>query len=601
MSNSFFDWPASGSRFVNFNVLTGDDLNSALDSVSTGLDKLPTPAKVNGGYANYAAATGSANAFVVALSSQITALADGLTVRFKANAANTGAATINVNSLGAKAIVRPSGAALEASDIANGQIVEVCYDSTNDRFQLQAIVSGAAAPASTFSGTAGATVDLLTGAAIASASTINLTSATGNRVHVTGTTDISAVTLNKGPRTVVFDDSLTLTHHATNHKLPGGINIKTAAGDVAVYESDGTTVWMSSYSRAISRIVRSGRTANTILAAGDMATLIDITSGTFSQTFTAAATLGAGWWCYIRNSGTGDITLDPNASETIDGLTSFVMYPGEVRMIQCDGSALRSVVLQPFYRAFTASGTFTKPPGYSYFGGLIWGAGGSGGKSTSANVAGGGGGGCCLPFSLPSGSVAATETVTIAAASAGATVAGIGAVGGNSTFGSLATGYGGGAGGGAAAADCSGGGGGGALAVGGAGSTTAASAASGPGGAPAYVPSGGTEPTSGGTGFGGGSGGTGTTTKDGAYGGGGGGGLTATAGGRSVFGGGGGGAGLASPGSAGTSVFGGAGGAGGDAASGADGTAPGGAGGGTRTGAKGGDGARGELRIWGLA
>lgn len=250
MANDFFNWPTSGSRFVNFNVLTGDDLNTALDSVSTGLDKLPTPAKVNGGYANYATATGSANAYVVALSAQITALADGLAVRFKANAANTGAATVNVNSLGAKAIVRPSGAALEASDIANGQIVEVCYDSTNDRFQLQALVSGAAAPATTFSGTAGGTIDLLTGAAIASASTINLTSATGNLIHITGTTTITAVTLVKGPRTVIFDGALTLTHHATNNSLPGAANITTAAGDRATYWSDGTTVYCIEYVKA---------------------------------------------------------------------------------------------------------------------------------------------------------------------------------------------------------------------------------------------------------------------------------------------------------------------------------------------------------------
>jgi hypothetical protein len=65
-------------------------------------------------------------------------------------------------------------------------------------------------------------------------------------------------------------------------------------------------------------IVRSARTSNTILGTADVSTLIDITSGTFTQTFTAAATLGSGWFCYIRNSGTGDITLDPNASETIE-------------------------------------------------------------------------------------------------------------------------------------------------------------------------------------------------------------------------------------------------------------------------------------------
>ena len=40
-------------------------------------------------------------------------------------------------------------------------------------------------------------------------------------------------------------------------------------------------------------------------------------SGTFTLAATAAATLGNGWWCYVRDTGTGVITLDPNASEAL--------------------------------------------------------------------------------------------------------------------------------------------------------------------------------------------------------------------------------------------------------------------------------------------
>ena len=89
-----------------------------------------------------------------------------------------------------------------------------------------------------------------TGTAIASAATINLNTATGNRVHITGTTAITAVTLTRGPRTVIFDGILTLTHNATTNNLPGAANITTAVGDRAVYESDGTTVYCRSYTKA---------------------------------------------------------------------------------------------------------------------------------------------------------------------------------------------------------------------------------------------------------------------------------------------------------------------------------------------------------------
>ena len=114
--------------------------------------------------------------------------------------------------------------------------------------------TGATGPTGTFGGTASSTAEFLTGTAIASASTINLNTATGNRVHITGTTAITAVTLTRGPRTLIFDGILTLTHNATTNNLPGAANITTAAGDRAIYESDGTTVYCVSYITAASAV-----------------------------------------------------------------------------------------------------------------------------------------------------------------------------------------------------------------------------------------------------------------------------------------------------------------------------------------------------------
>ena len=107
-------------------------------------------------------------------------------------------------------------------------------------------------------GAALATAELPTGANIASASTINLDTATGNRIHVTGSTTITAVTLTKGPRTVIFDGALTLTHHTTNNNLPSAANITTVSGDRAIYESDGTTVYCVAYIRASGTAVVAG-------------------------------------------------------------------------------------------------------------------------------------------------------------------------------------------------------------------------------------------------------------------------------------------------------------------------------------------------------
>lgn len=108
-------------------------------------------------------------------------------------------------------------------------------------------------------------------------------------------------------------------------------------------------------------IVRRAITGADTVVVTDKAGLLDITSGTFTLAYTAAAALGSGFWCVVRNSGTGDVTHDPASSETIDGLTSFVMYPGEARLIQCDGTAFRSVVISTGVKATSGSLTLYGP------------------------------------------------------------------------------------------------------------------------------------------------------------------------------------------------------------------------------------------------
>src|SRR5258708_17193026 len=83
------------------------------------------------------------------------------------------------------------------------------------------------------------------------------------------------------------------------------------------------------------------RSSNSILGLSDIGKTFYVT-GTFSQTFTAAATLGDGWFCFYRNDGTGVITLDPNASETIDGATTIALQPGEACRIACNGSLFKT-------------------------------------------------------------------------------------------------------------------------------------------------------------------------------------------------------------------------------------------------------------------
>ncbi len=59
-------------------------------------------------------------------------------------------------------------------------------------------------------------------------------------------------------------------------------------------------------------------------------------AGTFS--LPAASTLGNDWFCYLKNAGTGDITVDPYLSVEIDGGPTLDFNPGDSAIIVSDGS-----------------------------------------------------------------------------------------------------------------------------------------------------------------------------------------------------------------------------------------------------------------------
>ncbi len=84
----------------------------------------------------YGATAGSANTYTLTLSPAPTAYVDGMGVVVKVNAANTGATTLNVNGLGAKAIVDGKGSALTSGKLRLNGIYSLKYSTTSGNFQL---------------------------------------------------------------------------------------------------------------------------------------------------------------------------------------------------------------------------------------------------------------------------------------------------------------------------------------------------------------------------------------------------------------------------------------------------------------------------------
>ncbi|NBO56465.1 MAG: hypothetical protein EBU84_18160, partial [Actinobacteria bacterium] len=71
---------------------------------------------------------------------------------------------------------------------------------------------------------------------------------------------------------------------------------------------------------------------------GDLGKIINCTANTFTVSLTAAATLGSGFNCWVWNTGSGTITIDPNGAETIDGVATLTLRRGEGTQIVCNGT-----------------------------------------------------------------------------------------------------------------------------------------------------------------------------------------------------------------------------------------------------------------------
>jgi len=139
------------------------------------------------------------------------------------------------------------------------------------------------------------------GTDIASAATVDLTSADGDFRHITGTTTITAITIPVGAeRTLIFDAALTLTHGAAL-LLPGAANILTAANDRVTVRGDTAGAIVTNYAKADGTAVKGGLTLLAVLTPTAAAN-IDFLS-IFTSTYDGYLIRGDG---ITNNSGTND-------------------------------------------------------------------------------------------------------------------------------------------------------------------------------------------------------------------------------------------------------------------------------------------------------
>lgn len=127
----------------------------------------------------------------------------------------------------------------------------------------------------------------------------------------------------------------------------GAVNIdNTGSGASVTLSSDGTDLLLNGSpigggGGGSSTLTIQNKTGAYTVVAGDLGTIINCTSGTFTVALDAAATLGSGFNCWVWNTSTTTshaITIDPNGSETIDEQATLILRRGEGIQIICNGT-----------------------------------------------------------------------------------------------------------------------------------------------------------------------------------------------------------------------------------------------------------------------
>jgi hypothetical protein len=222
--------------------------------------------------------TGVANTYVLTPSEPLTEYSTRMIVTFIPANTNGGASTLNISGLGAKTIKTVNGTAVNNGDIMAGWPLVLCFDGTDFRITaptknyIDQLVTSGAFPVNPgdagrfvtnngvsafFGDTFGVAVNEKRGADIPASPTLNATAATGNSFHVTGTgISITAITIPDGAERVLIFDAVNTLVSSGSLVLPGGANITTAPGDVAIVRGDASGVArVVSYTRASGRAV----------------------------------------------------------------------------------------------------------------------------------------------------------------------------------------------------------------------------------------------------------------------------------------------------------------------------------------------------------
>lgn len=140
MANNYYNFTPS---FVPGTKVRSDEMNTQLAGIEAAFDNLPSDiTALTRGVQILGVESGSGNAYVVTMPDTRTSYQEGDRVIFKSTHGNTGAATINIDSVGVVALVGSGGVAVVSGDLPSGTYFEAIYIASGNHFQLTGPTAG---------------------------------------------------------------------------------------------------------------------------------------------------------------------------------------------------------------------------------------------------------------------------------------------------------------------------------------------------------------------------------------------------------------------------------------------------------------------------
>lgn len=404
---------------------------------------------------------GAVNAYTVTTTPAQLAYTERMIVLFSPTIQNTGASTLNVSGLGVKDIKDVAGNAVISADLVVGAVYAAMYIGTVFRLiaptknYIDQLSFSSSLPAQT--GNDYKFLQTIGGSAQWQFVGIERDARTSNTALLP-TDNGNLIGISSGQFVQTFSSTLPanwwcyIRNQASTPIELEAIAVNNVTSTTSNSIAAGTT-WTIATGLTITAgdLVTVRRTSD-LYNQRIVGTVSSYNSGTGSLVVTVSYRIGSGtftdWTITTRPSTRG-----------IDSLATFVMYPNEQRLIQYDGTALRTLIQKEFYYIPSASEDFVWPPGVKEMVVDLIGGGGGGGSgrrgAAGTNRNGGAPGGAPSRALRTIIGVAAGTKITFtkgaggtggAAQTANDTNGANGTAGGNTSFGSYLTAYGGAAG-----------------------------------------------------------------------------------------------------------------------------------------------------------